>query len=350
MRFAQREYLVLLAIVLPVATALFVAAWKARLQALARFGNPVLMHRMIETTSRDRQRFKLVLMVLVLALLLLALARPQWGKVDLPIKRTGIDIMIAVDVSLSMLAEDVGTGGAGGGRSRLDKAIEEVNGLIDFARGDRIGLVAFAGKAEVICPLTLHYGALKMFLNDLSPYTISEPGTAIAHAIRTAAEAFEMTERKYKALVLITDGEETVQTKDDVLAAAEKARELGVRVYCISIGSGESFIPVAGEDGNVQFKRDRHNELVKTQPDPDTLRKVALITNGKYYAATTEGMELERIYAALAELEQKQLQENFRVQYVDRYYYFVAAALFCLMLEFMLSERKRTAVWHGRAI
>lgn len=344
MRFAERGYLIVLAVLLPLAIGFLVAAWRARLRALSRFGNLALVRRMVEATSRERQRFKMVLVVVALALLLLALARPQWGRSEIPVKRTGIDIVIAIDVSKSMLAEDVGAGLAGGGRSRLDKAIEEVRGLIDHAKGDRIGLVAFAGEAEVICPLTLHYGAAKMLLNDISPYTISLGGTSLARAIRTAIETFVRTERKYKALVLITDGEETVQTKDDVIAAAEAAREEGIRIFSVGIGGdvGEAPIPEKDDQGNLQLKRDRKtNEVVYTKADYDTLRHISLITNGKHYKATPEGMELERIFNALDRLEEKQLQESFQVQYVDRYHLFVALGLLALVWEFVLSDRRR---------
>lgn len=349
MRFDEREYLIWLAVLVPLAVGLLVAAWRARLRALARFGNLAVLQRMIAATSRDRQRFKMVLMVLVLVFLLLALARPQWGRVELPVTRRGIDILIAIDTSKSMLAEDIGSGMEGGGRSRLAKAIEEVQGLIDHARGDRIGLVAFAGKAQVVCPLTLHYGALSLFLNDISPYTISVGGTGLAEAIRVSTGAFERTERKYKALILITDGEETVETRDDVLAAAEAAQAEGIRVYTIGVGTAGTPIPEMTEEGELQFKRDREGNVVYTKPDEDLLRRVSQITNGKYLAATPEGLELEAVYEALARLEEKQLQDAWQVEYYDRYQYFIGLALLCLVWEFLLSERKRQAARLGGA-
>jgi Ca-activated chloride channel family protein len=247
-------------------------------------------------------------------------------------KREGVDIVIALDCSHSMLAQDFKP-------SRLEKAKQEMNGLISRMRGDRVGLVAFAGVAFIQCPLTLDYSAAGMFLDIMDENLIPRPGTAVGDAIRTSIAAFNQKERKYKVLILLTDGEDH---GSDPLKAAEEAAAEGIRIYTIGIGSvqGEP-VPVKNKRGMVTgYKKDREGSVVVSKLDQTTLQKIALTTGGKYYHATSGEMELEKIYSEISKMEKKELEGKLMTQYEDRYQIFIFLAIVCLTIEFLLSERR----------
>ncbi|MDZ7292436.1 MAG: VWA domain-containing protein [candidate division KSB1 bacterium] len=320
----------------------FVFRWKR--QAMQRFGNLLLMQQLTPSLSRKRQVWKIVLLLAALLFAVLALARPQVGTKLEEVKREGVDVMIAIDVSESMNAQDMKP-------SRIAKARHEVASFIDKLEGDRVGIIAFAGEAFVQCPLTLDYGAAKIFLDVLEPGLIPTPGTAIGQAIQLAIESFETTERKYKVLVLITDGE---THDEDALKMAEAAEREGIVIYTVGIGSPQGVpIPVIDERGiQIGFKKDRRGEVVVTKLDELTLEKIALQTGGKYYRASSGEAELNRIYEAISGMEKKELASLKFSQYEERFQYMLAIALFLLVLETLLSERRKvkTRLWRGRFI
>jgi len=199
-RFANQYWLYALALV-PALAGFFVLTFRQKRKALARFGNLMLLERLCRSTSRRRQVAKAAMIVGAVLVLLLSLARPQLGTKLRTVTRDGQDVVIALDVSRSMLAEDIQP-------SRLEKAKHEIASLIDRLAGDRVGIVAFAGRAFVQCPLTLDYGAARMFLDFMGPDLVPVPGTALAEAIRKSSDAFVEKERKHKVLILITDGED----------------------------------------------------------------------------------------------------------------------------------------------
>lgn len=268
--------------------------------------------------------------------LLFSLARPQLGTKLTLMKREGVDIVIALDCSFSMLAEDFKP-------NRLEKAKQEVKGLIARMQGDRVGLVAFAGVAFVQCPLTIDYSAAQMFLEIMDINLIPQPGTAIGDAIRTSIKAFNQKERKYKVLILLTDGEDH---DSDPLKAAEEAAQEGIRIYAIGIGStqGEP-IPLRNEREDVTgYKKDEEGSVVVSKLDEITLQKIALTTGGKYYHATSGEMELDKIYDDISKMEKKELEGKLTVQYEDRYQYFLFISVLLLVAEFLLSERRSRKV------
>lgn len=307
---------------------------------MARFGNLDLVKKLSESVSRGRQVAKAVLVVLAVLFMALALARPQIGTRLEEVKREGVDIFIALDVSKSMLAEDIKP-------SRLAKAKHEISKFIDMLRGDRIGLIAFAGEAFVQCPLTLDYGAAKTFLNIMDPSLIPEPGTNLSAAIGTAMKSFESQERKHKVLVLVTDGEDH---GNNVMQAAEVADREGVVIYTVGIGSPKGVpIPIYDRRGNKEFKKDRRGEIILTKLDQFTLEKIALTTNGKYYQSITGETRLEKIYEEIAKMEKKELASMKFTQYEDRFQYVLIFAIIFLVLELLLSERvKIKHEWRGR--
>lgn len=339
LRFADNEFFFLLALV----PAIFIFYWSVfrwKGRAMQRFGNLDLVKKLTQSVSRGRQILKATMIVLALLFIVLALTRPQIGTRLEEVRREGVDIFIALDVSASMLAEDIRP-------SRLAKAKHEISTFIDLLKGDRVGLVAFAGDAFVQCPLTLDYGAAKTFLEIMDPSLIPEPGTNLGAAISTAMKSFESQERKYKVLVLITDGEDHGK---DVLSVAEAADREGVVVYTVGIGSPQGVpIPVYDRLGKKEFKKDRNGEVILTKLDHLTLEKIALTTSGRYYQSIAGETKLETIYGEISKMEKKELASRKFAQFEDRFQYLLIVAILLLTIEIFIPERrKKTHEWRGR--
>ncbi len=313
--------------------------WKKR--ALARFGNLKLVHKLSESTSRGRQIGKEVLLICGVLFMTLALARPQIGTRLEEVKREGVDIFVALDVSFSMLAEDIQP-------SRLAKAKHEIAAFIDLLQGDRIGLISFAGEAFIQCPLTLDYGAAKTFLEIMDPSLIPEPGTNLSAAIALAMKSFESKERKYKVLVLITDGEDHGDKTGEYVEAADRD---GVIIFTVGIGSPKGVpIPLYDQRGAKKgFKKDQKDQVILTKLDELALQKIALTTGGKFYHSTTGETKLEKIYGEVSKMEKKELASMKFSQYEDRFQYVLGFAILLLVLELVISERIKTGQeWRGR--
>ena len=341
-RFGNPQFLYLLLLV-PALLGFFLWVRRSKRHALARFGNLELLRKLMVAYSPGRQNLKMLLVVASLLFFILALARPQIGTRLETVKRKGVDIFVAIDVSKSMLAEDIKP-------NRLEKAKHEVANLISKLRGDRVGLIAFAGEAFVQCPLTLDYGAAKMFLDIITPDLIPVPGTAIGKAIEKAVASFVQKERKHKVLIIITDGEDTIGDPDP-LKAAQLAEKEGVVIYTVGIGTPEGVpIPVYDKNGKqIGFKKDRNGNVVTSKLDQLTLEKIALQTNGKYYHGTASEMELGKIYGQIQKMEKKELSSHIFSQYEDRFQYFLGIGLVFLLLDTLLPESKRTKKeWRGR--
>ena len=325
---------------LPLLIAFYVWAFRRKRRALSIFGNPELMGKMTATTSRTRQVWKTILALCGVLFFTLAVVRPQFGtKLEIA-RRSGVDIMIVLDTSLSMLAEDIKP-------NRLERAKQEIRSFIDRLAGDRIGLVAFSGVSFVQCPLTLDYGAAKIFLDVIDTDLIPVPGTAIGEAIRTATKGFNVQERKHKAIILLTDGEDHMS---DPVEAAKRAADEGVRVYTIGLGTraGE-LIPVRDERGGVDYKKNRQGDPVKSRLDEATLEKIALMTGGKYYRSTVGEMELDKIYEEISTMEKRELRSRKFTRYEERFQYPLFLAIVVFALEALLSDRRNVRrEWRGR--
>ncbi len=339
-RFDNVMYLYLLWLI-PILIAFYVMVFRWKKAALQRFGNLELIKKLTQSISRQRQVGKISLLLLAILFMILALAKPQIGTKLEEVKREGVDILIAIDVSLSMQAEDIKP-------NRLEKAKHMVSNLIDLLQGDRVGLIAFAGVPFVQCPLTLDYGAAKMFLEIMDTNLIPQPGTAIGAAIMKAMETFDQRERKHKVLILITDGEDH---EGEPLKAAELAEKDGVVIHTVGIGSVQGVpIPLYNESGrNVGFKKDRDDQVVTSKLDEITLEKIALQTGGKYYRATGSESELRKLYDEISKMEKKELASLKFSQYEDRFQYLLIIALVLLVAEVFVSERRKVKEeWHGR--
>ena len=339
-RFANIQFLHLLWLI-PLLIAFYIFVFRSKEKALKKFGNLELLKKLTQNTSRSRQITKIISILASLLFMIYAAAQPQIGTKLEEVKREGIDVLVAMDVSVSMLAQDIPP-------SRLEKAKHEVESFIDRLRGDRIGLIAFAGDAFVQCPLTLDYGAAKIFLDIMDPSLIPTPGTAIGKAISKAIETFDQKERKHKVLVLITDGEDH---QGDVISFAEEAERQGIIIYSVGIGSakGEPIPVESGQSSGKSFKKDKKGEVVITKLDELSLEKIALQTGGKYYRASSGEEELEKIYDEIMKMEKKELGSLQFSQFEDRFQYLVVFALLLLALEIFLPERKAVRrEWRGR--
>ncbi|RKY75604.1 hypothetical protein DRQ07_11650 [candidate division KSB1 bacterium] len=339
-RFAFK-YMLYLLFLIPLMIGLFAYAAKKRKRALSVFGSPDLVQKLTDSVNTRARAWKRVIFIAALFFLILGLARPQYGTKLKMVKREGQDIVIALDVSLSMTAEDITP-------NRLEKAKHEIASIIDMLKGDRVGLIAFSGRAFVQCPLALDYSAVKMFLNAVDPGIIPVPGTAIAEAINKAVTCFDEKERKHKVLILITDGEDH---EGKPVEAAKEAAKQGVVIYTVGLGSRQGVpIPVYDENGNRKgFKKDKNGQVVMTKLDEASLQKIALETGGKYYRGTPGEVELSKIYRDILKMEKKSLASKQYTQFEDRFQLFVFTALFLLIIEFVLPERRKAkGEWKGR--
>jgi Ca-activated chloride channel family protein len=224
--------------------------------------------------------------------------------------------------------------------NRLDKAKQEIRGVIDRLKGDRIGLVVFAGEAFIQCPVTLDYSTAGFLLDAVDVTSVSVQGTSLTAALDMSTRAFTQNEKKHKVLLLLTDGEDHEGGAEQ---AAEEARQQGIKVYTVGIGdpAGEP-IPILDRDGNqVGFKKDQNGDVIVSRLDEMTLQKIALATGGKYYHASAGEIELDRIFDDISKMEKKELEGALVTRYDDRFQWPLMLAIFLIVGEFFLSERKK---------
>ncbi len=294
-----------------------------------------------EEFSRAKSMLRAVCIMGFFAFGILAAARPQWGMRLETVHRRGVDIIAALDASYSMNTEDVAP-------NRLEKAKGEIRRLLRRSEGDRIGLVSFSGSAMVQCPLTLDQGAIELFLDAAGAGMIPEPGTSLAAAIETATSAFVEKERKYKVLVLFTDGEDL---EGQVDRAILRAREAGVIIYAIGIGtSGGKPIPIRDSKGDiVEYRKGPDGQVVISALDERSLAKIAAETGGSYFRATTSENEIESLYNDISGLEKKELESRLFQNFEDRFQYPLALAILFLMAALWIGERRKLGgTWLGR--
>jgi Ca-activated chloride channel family protein len=331
MKFGNLSSLFLLWLI-PCLGFFYIYAFLKKDRFLSEFCGEELISKLIPSVQKGRQKLKAFLLLTSVLFLIVALIRPKWGFHWEDIKRIGIDIIVAVDVSKSMLAEDVSP-------NRLERAKREIYDLCQMLEGDRIGLIAFAGTSFVQCPLTLDYGAFRMFLDYLDPDLIPTPGTAIGDAIQKATESFRRQERKSKALILITDGEDH---GTDTLEVTQKAKREGIRIFTIGIGKS-SGTPIPLSDGSGGFHKDKDGNVVLSKLDEKTLQKIALETGGSYVRSVTGDMDLDKIYRndIRGTIEQKELRSTRKKRWEERFQWFVFIGLFFILLEFFILESKK---------
>ncbi len=311
-------------------------AFRARARLLRRFASPETLPTLVAGVSRPRRWLKAVLVTVAVLALVMSLAQPRWGFVWEEIHREGVDIVVALDVSDSMLVRDAE---AGGELSRLERARREIADLLRQLEGDRIALVAFAGSAFLELPLTLDYSAAALFLDALEPDLIPVKGTAIGEALRVSLTAFDRVARAgsrgSRAIILITDGEDHLGEAQE---AAEAAAAAGVRIFAIGIGRDEG-APIPREGGG--FRTDRRGEIVLSRLDEAALQRIALTTGGRYVRSVTGDVDLEQIYSRgiKAQLEDQELASSRRQRWEERFQWLLVVALLALMLEPLINDR-----------
>ena len=332
MQFAQPQFLILGLILIPVVALFLLWARRQQRQAINRLGNEALIARLSAMTNWQGRRWRTLLRLLALTFLIIALARPQWGSEVREIDQEGLQVMIALDVSQSMLAEDIKP-------SRLDRAKLEITDLTERLDGDEIGLTLFSGASFVQVPLTTDYATALNYLDSAGPGVISRPGTVIGDAITTATAAFDESLESQKVLIVMTDGEDR---ETDPLAAAQAAADAGVLIYTIGFGTPEGEpVPDTNRFGEViGFKRDQNGEVVLSRLDEGALQQVAQIGSGKYYRATADGRELDSLLGEIENLQRAQLQSRFETTYIERFQIFLALAITFLLLAEFIPDRK----------
>jgi Ca-activated chloride channel family protein len=337
MRFAAPEWLWLLSLV----PLLALASWwtyARRRKALQRFaGGQLHADRFTGGVSRHRRAIKMILLYLVICALPLSLARPQWGTRLEPITRRGADVVIVLDTSLSMSAEDLAP-------SRLEQAKHAIGSLLDLLVGDRVALVTFAGRAHLSCPLTVDHGAVRLFLDAIQVDEVPVPGTAVAEALQAGLEALRIDEPELddrgRALVLLTDGEDHAGEIESVLDAFAGS---GVAVHTVGCGTDRGApIPIRDAAGMITgYKKDGEGKVVTTRLSEDVLERIALETGGRYYRATTSEIEVEEIGQSLASLSQGELGSELRTRYEERFQIPLLVGWLALVAETMLGDRRR---------
>jgi Ca-activated chloride channel family protein len=317
---------------LPALILFFIRAHNKRKRDMKNFADTELLHQLAHSVNKKGRTLRIACILVAVFLIILSLIRPQWGFEWQEVKRSGLDILIAIDTSKSMLAEDVKP-------NRLERSKFAVKDLIKKLRGDRIGLIAFSGSAFLQCPLTVDYNGFHLSLDNLSPGTIPKGGTSITSAIRVALDSYEGGMKKYKVLVIITDGEDHEGTPLDL---AEEAREKGIKIFTIGIGTkGGELIPVTDASGSRIYLKDRNGNVVKTRLDEETLRKIALNTGGSYVKATGSEFGLELIYdEKLSKMEQREIENKMIKKYEERFQIPLMLALIIIGVELFIRERR----------
>ena len=330
-RFAHIDYLNLLYLI-PVLILLYWYSHRRKNILLNNFANSKLHKLLLPLRSKFKGMIKFSMTLLAIILLIFAIANPQVGSKIEEVKQVGIDVYILLDVSLSMQAQDIKP-------SRLEKAKHEISKLIHKLRGDRIGLIVFSGEAFVQFPLTTDYSAANLFLSAADVSTVPQPGTAIGPAIELAVRSFKQDEETKKAIIIITDGE---NHEGNVVKIAEDALEKGVSIFTIGLGSPTGApIPIANANGaQIGYKKDKHNNVVLTKLDENTLKEIANAADGNYYHGTNNEDELDKVYNDLSKFEQTEYGATRITEYEDRFYYLLFPAILLLVIEFFITSNK----------
>lgn len=324
--FADAQYLWLL-LLIPLFPVVYAIFRRMRKKRVASFGDPDLVAGLMPSYSGARGWWKVVLFSLGFAFFAVGMARPLIGAKLKEHETKGAEVVIALDVSNSMLAQDYSP-------NRLERAKLAISRLVDKLRDDRIGLIVFAGSSYVQLPITTDYVSAKMFLNTISTESVPIQGTALADAINTAARSFSAQSEKSRAIIVITDGE---NHEDDPVKAAKQAAELGIKVYTIGVGSPEGK-PIPLKDGGLM--KDREGNIVVTRLDENTLSEIASAGNGAYVRAGNSEFGLNPIIDDIKKMDAEKFNSVVFEEYDEQYMYFFAFALFFFVLTCLIGDRK----------
>jgi len=325
LNFAQSQYLLLLFLI-PVFFVVQALVLKMRRNRIRKFGDEALVSGLMPSYSKGKVWVRLVLFSIGFFFFVIGLSRPQIGAKLKEHETRGAEIMIVLDVSNSMLAEDYSP-------NRLERAKLAISRLVDKLREDRIGLIVFAGNSFVQLPITTDYVSAKMFLNSITTGSVPIQGTAIGEAINTAMRSFSVQSEKSRAIIVITDGE---NHEDDPVAAAKQAAEMGVRVFTIGVGSPEGKpIPMDGE-----LLKDKNGEIVVTRLDEKVLQDVAQAGNGVYVRAGNSEFGLNPIIENIRRMEDEKYNSIVFEEFDEQFMYFLGIALFFFVIEMLVGDRR----------
>lgn len=332
--FAAPHYLLLLLLIPFFFLGMGLWLWGRR-RRLRRFGDEALVNELMPSWSRGKLWVRTVLLSLAFFFFVIGLSRPQIGAKLKEHKIKGAEIMIVLDVSNSMLAQDYSP-------DRLERAKLAISRITDKLRDDRIGLIVFAGTSFVQLPITSDYVSAKMFLNSISTESIPIQGTAIGDAISTAVRGFSAQSEHSRAIIVITDGE---NHEDDAVAAAKQAAEAGIKVYTIGVGSADGQpIPMNGE-----LLKDKDGNIVVTRLDDETLRKVASAGGGAYVHAGNDEFGLTPIISDIRKMEDEEYNSVVFEEYNEQFMYFLGIALVFFVLEMLVGDRRaRRHLFEGK--
>ncbi len=327
-RFANIEILWWL-LTIPAFVVAYILYTRRKARQLAEFGDPELVADLMPDASKSRPIWKFSILLLAMVLLIIAAARPQFGQQEKLVKRQGIEVMVALDISNSMLAEDVAP-------NRLERAKQMLSKMIDNMVDDKVGLVVFAGDAFTQLPITCDYVSAKMFLQTISPSLIPTQGTAIGAALQTAITSFGAEQSEAgRAIILITDGE---NHEDDAIAAAKQAQEMGIRVFVVGIGKpGGAPIPIPGTN---DYIKDRSGQVVVTQLSEDMCQQIAQAGKGIYVRCDNTNTAMRALQQELDQIATAELESTVYADFNEQYQSFVILALALLIIDFFIMTRK----------
>ncbi|MGC1391127.1 MAG: VWA domain-containing protein [Bacteroidales bacterium] len=328
-RFANPDFLYLL-LLLPAIIILYIINEIRKKRTWKRLGDINLVSRLVPEMSGIRPTIKFILQLAAVSSGIIMLSRPQFGSKIEDVKKQGVEVIIALDVSNSMLAQDIQP-------DRLTRAKQAISRMVDNLDNDKIGLIVFAGDAYIQIPVTTDYISAKMFLSSINPNMVPKQGTAIGAAIDLGIRSFSPGEGKSKAIIIITDGE---NHEDDPIKAAEEAAKAGIIIHTLGIGSTEGVpIPMI-INGRKDYLKDAEGNTVVTKLDEEILKKIALSTNGNYVRASNSNIGLDEIFSGIKKMKKQDLESTMYTEYNDQFQIFAALALFLLLFDFVVMERK----------
>ena len=331
LRYEHIEYLNLLfGIPIIILAILIYSRWKKK--ALALFVVCRLVDKLMSSFSERRMRIKHILTVLILILLIIGIANPQVGTKMEEVKREGVDLMIAIDLSNSMMSEDIKP-------NRLERAKQAISKLIDKLKGDRIGLIVFAGEAYVQLPITTDYSAAKLFLSTVNTNIVPTQGTEIAKSIDLGIKSFDMENGQNKAIIIITDGE---NHDEKAIESAEEANELGIFIHTLGMGLSKGGpIPIYNKYGSrTGYRKDREGNTVVSKLNESLLVQIANAGKGTYVRANNSKAGLSTLFAEINKMEKKEIGSMIFTEHKDRFQLFIGLTLLLLLLDLIILSRK----------
>jgi Ca-activated chloride channel family protein len=329
-RFSHPEFLYLL-LIIPALLLVYTFSFFNRKKRIATFGNIEIIHQLMPDVSFRRGWIKFSISLLIAAIIIFGIAGPQFGSRLTEVNRKGIELIIALDVSNSMMAQDIRP-------NRLERAKMAITQLVDRLTNDRIGLIVFAGDAYVQLPVTSDYVSAKMFLSSISPGIVPKQGTAIGAAIGLAASSFSPREETKKVLIVISDGE---NHEDNPIDMANATSQKGIVIHTIGIGSPQGApVPLPSLKGNSEFLKNKEGQVVVSRLDEEILSKIAVIGVGKYVRATNTQLGLMPLFDEINRMERSEFKEKVYADFDDQFQYLFALALIITILDFFILERK----------